>query len=179
MILWRGIELVGCTPKSSSKPTVLSGCIDVFDKVDKTSVTMRIHDMFSTATKSNQPHIHAALKDGPLSPAKLARVASEGLLSNLMSHMLGVTRITRWHAFAYICHGTLDPYGHKLCSIKGNLMRIWKIQKYQILYPRSGGSMRIAPFDICEVLFLHKAQPFGIVTSCSLILAKTTLRSGI
>ena len=122
MILWHGVELVGCTRKS--KGPILNGCIYVVQDVDSKTVTLRLHEDYQVATKYDKPQIRATLepfvpeveellKYHPRTPANLARVASEKWKSEL-KRWIGRGVAVRWQAFAHIFNKTFELYGNNL-----------------------------------------------------------------
>ena len=64
MILWKGVELVGCSRKT--RGPILNGCIYVVQDADNTRVAIRLHDAYQVATKYNALDIRAAFE--PLVP---------------------------------------------------------------------------------------------------------------
>ena len=124
MILWPGVELIGCTRGSSSQIQVVNGVIYSVESVTATHVTLCMHEDYSRITKlntkGNRDAMHPFLGEvtrhlaQPRTPLALSQMASTELL-NMMKVRLPHTNVTvRWHVFARLFPSELEVWGNTL-----------------------------------------------------------------
>ena len=62
MLLWRRMDLIGCTRGGSKSDNVVNGALYVVERVSATDVTMRIHEDYSRLAKFDTPENREALR---------------------------------------------------------------------------------------------------------------------